>query len=267
VAHGGVLKNIMMAFNAYDGMMLLAGCVALTGTIGFAIRFGLPWPKVLLCLIPVALAAVFGARLWYRIGHWMYFGRWAGSDFQWLWDGGGSLYGGLMLGIAVGGVACRILQLDSLRVADAGSLPMFLGIAIVRVGCWQTGCCFGQATDRAWGIIPEINSPAWLYQFANNPLVALVGAKPVYPTQIFEMMAALIAAACAGRAMWLGKPPGVAALTAILSFTFFRWLILPYREYRLGGEFEIKTYQFLYPLLILTFVIALLRLRSGLDAD
>jgi prolipoprotein diacylglyceryltransferase len=109
-----------------------------------------------------------------------------------------------------------MLQLNALRVSDACSLPMFLGIAVARVGCWQTGCCFGKTTGWLWGIVPDINSPAWLYQFANNPLVSLVGAEPIHPTQFLELAAALIAAACAGCVLWLCRPPGIAAFTSIL---------------------------------------------------
>jgi prolipoprotein diacylglyceryltransferase len=238
----------------YAISMVAAAGVAFAGGLFVSHQLRLSFVKSGICLVIGALAVWTGAKLWYQLA-------WLSSkaqpisnpDFGWFSAGGGSLYGGLVLGIFVAGTVARMLRVDMARLADASSVSFLLGVAVVRLGCWQVGCCFGVPTELPWGVKPDIGQPAWFFQIASNPFNAVQAPHRIHPTQLYELGAALFAGMVASVSLIRKLPAGVAASLAGASFTLARWLILPFRQYDLGGEFERTTYQILYPLLVLVF--------------
>ena len=103
----------------------------------------------------------------------------------------------------------------------------------MRTGCFLNGCCFGTPTSLPWGVTFPAGSAAWAQQFLTGEtgLFGLAGAvKPVHPTELYEIVAALV---FGGLAIWLtlrgrqgdARPrtaSGVPFLTFALGFTLFR---------------------------------------------
>lgn len=90
------------------------------------------------------------------------------------WQSGFVFYGGLIGGVAAASVYVRTKGVSLPVVADLAAAPVMLGLAIGRVGCFLTGCCYGKPTDGYLGVrIPN------------------AGPAPVLPTQLFESAATL----------------------------------------------------------------------------
>ena len=97
------------------------------------------------------------------------------------WQGGLTLYGGLLLAVPGALLYCRRKKLDFLRVADLCAPWVLVSQAIGRIGCLLEGCCYGAATTGPLG-------------------VRLPGhAAPAHPTQIYEALADLALAALLAR--------------------------------------------------------------------
>jgi phosphatidylglycerol:prolipoprotein diacylglycerol transferase len=135
----------------------------------------------LVTVILVALVAgVLGARAMYVIEHVEQFRREWGSVLA-LWQGGLTLYGGVVAGAAAGLVAARRLKLPMWTVADALTPSLALGMMFGRVGCFLNGCCYGHPTRLPWGVVFPEDSFAGL-EF---------GTAPVHPSQIYFSLAGL----------------------------------------------------------------------------
>lgn len=97
------------------------------------------------------------------------------------WQGGFSLWGGAMGGLAAVSVVARKLGASRLVVFDLFAPSMLLGVAIGRIGCLLAGCCFGLPTSMPWAVV--FDHPATFVDFPETPL---------HPTQIYEALGALV---------------------------------------------------------------------------
>jgi phosphatidylglycerol:prolipoprotein diacylglycerol transferase len=94
---------------------------------------------------------VLGARLLYVIEHIEEFRRQWGSALA-IWEGGLTLYGGVVAGTLAGLVTARRLGLPMWIVADALTPSVAIGTAFGRIGCFLNGCCYGRPTTLPWGV-------------------------------------------------------------------------------------------------------------------
>jgi phosphatidylglycerol:prolipoprotein diacylglycerol transferase len=138
-----------------------------------------------------------------------------------------ALYGGLVAGSLGAIAAARAVRMPVWQLADCAVPALAVGIALMRVGCFLRGCCFGRSTDLLWGVTFPPGSPAWAHQALSGQsgLLGLVGdVHPVHPTQLYELGAVLLLAI--GAVLW-GRlhdlPDGAAFLPFALGFTLFRW--------------------------------------------
>ena len=145
---------------------------------------------------------------------------------------GFALYGGLIVALTAGALLARAFHLPLWDLAD-GTVPAFAtGIVLMRTGCFLSGCCFGTVTSLPWGVTYPPGSPAWAHHLLTGEISLLqmdVRSRPVHPTQLYEMIAAL---AFCGLAIWLSTrrgrggmgtvPAGVPFLVFALGFTLFR---------------------------------------------
>jgi phosphatidylglycerol---prolipoprotein diacylglyceryl transferase len=209
---------------AYGTLYVLAWVVALAlGTV-IAWRRGLSWRRALLAYGGAFVVGIAGARLLDVATNW---GVYAGDparimSFQFR---GFSLYGGFILALAAGALLSWALRLPSWRLADSAVPAIVAGVVLMRIGCFLEGCCFGTVTSLPWGVTFPTGSPAWSWQLVSGEsgLLGLTGLRPVHPTQIYEMIAALV---FGGLAVWLilGRrvAAGVPFLVFALGFTLFR---------------------------------------------
>jgi phosphatidylglycerol---prolipoprotein diacylglyceryl transferase len=138
-----------------------------------------------------------------------------------------ALYGGLVVGSLGAIAAARLLRMPVWKLADCAAPALAVGIALMRVGCFLRGCCFGRSTDLPWGVTFPPGSPAWAHQVLSGQsgLLGLVGdVHAVHPTQLYELAAVLLIAVAA--TLWARQrdlPDGVVFLVFALAFTLFRW--------------------------------------------
>lgn len=140
---------------------------------------------------------------------------------------GFSLYGALIAGSLAAVWTARLIRLPVWPLADAAVPGLAIGIALMRVGCYLRGCCFGVPTDLPWGVTFPPGSPAWAQQVTSGALDvfgAITGQiMAVHPTQLYELAAALLLGAAATALMCSGRvPDGVPFLAFAIGFTLFR---------------------------------------------
>ena len=126
-------------------------------------RLHLDEDRVVTVVLVALVAGVLGARMLYVLEHVSEFRREWGSVLA-LWQGGLTLYGGLVAGVFGGLLAARRLGLPVWVTADALAPSLAFGGAIGRVGCFLNGCCYGRPTRLPWGVSFPPSSFAGLTQ-------------------------------------------------------------------------------------------------------
>lgn len=231
-----------------------------------ASRAGARWLRALAVYVLALAAGIVGARVLDLFVAWRYYAE----DPNRIWSAsftGFSLYGGLGVAAVAGVALARSLALDPWRLADAAVPGLALGIVLMRIGCFLNGCCFGVETDVPWSVTFPAGSPAWRHQLlagSGGLFGTLTGAvKPVHPTQLYEIGAALLLMAAAS-VLARGAPDGIRFLLFAMGFTAARWAIHPLR----ARVAVITAPEWFYPalyagLIMVLGALAAIRLRSA----
>ena len=103
-----------------------------------------------------------------------------------LWDGGMAFYGGLTGAFAAGMLYVLVRRWPLLQTADVAAPYLALGEAIIRIGCFLGGCCWGTVCALPWAVqFPRFSDP-FRYQVREGILEASAAASlPVHPTQLY----------------------------------------------------------------------------------
>lgn len=214
-----------VAVGAYSAFYLLAWLIGPAVGAWFAARRGLPVRRVLVVYYGALVAGLVGARSL----DLFVAGAFYAQDPSRIWSlnvQGFSLYGGLVVACVVAVVLARVLHLPVWRLADSAVPGIVTGIVLMRVGCFLRGCCFGTVTSMPWGVTYPVGSPAWVQHLQEGQtglVAALTGSvQSVHPTQIYEMVAAVVLGAVALLLLRRQSPDGVAFLTFAAGFSAFR---------------------------------------------
>ena len=121
----------------------------------------------------VLVSSIIGVRLLFVVTHLPDFHPWYRAFY--IWDGGLTLYGGILLSMLTVWYMTRRRGIPFLVIADIFSPGVILGIGITRIGCFMAGCCFGNPTDCACGITFPGAAPA----------SKMFGIVPVHPSQLY----------------------------------------------------------------------------------
>jgi len=166
------------------------------------------------------VACVFGAFAGSKILAWIesWPDYWSHRADPTVWIGGKTIVGGIVGGWAGIELAKKILGVRS-RTGDAYVIPLCLGIAIGRIGCFLTGLpdhTYGIATGLLWGV-----------DFGDGILR--------HPTQLYEMLWLLGMSAVFWRAGagWRRDSSGA----------MFRWFVVGYLGLRFVIEFIKPTFK------------------------
>jgi phosphatidylglycerol:prolipoprotein diacylglycerol transferase len=145
-------------------------------------RHGIRPDDIMDLVFGVLVASLVGVRLFYVLTHTGEFA--AGGAFDpwyrafFIWDGGLTLYGGILLSIAGVWWQARRRGIPFLVMADIFSPGVALGIGVTRIGCFLAGCCYGMPADVACAVHFPAGSPAWR-QF---------GDVAVHPSQLYASL-------------------------------------------------------------------------------
>lgn len=197
-------------------VMLYLGCVAgtLAGAAFASARADLDPARFALATVVLLVPALFGARLWFVLQHLSAFR----ADPARLWrrsDGGASLYGGLVLGVAASVPGLRIAGLPFWAFWDGAAIVMLVGLILTRVGCLINGCCAGRETVGRLGVELPDHLGRWRRR---------------YPTQLLEAGSAIAILVATLVAQAQLKPTGSVFLAVVAAYALARLAGEPLRE-------------------------------------
>lgn len=169
------------------------------------------------------LAGIVGARLFDVLDHLPQFAADPGALI--FSRRGFSIYGGLLFGVAAGVWFVRRRSIPVVQMLDSVAPALLLGYAVGRIGCQVSG-------DGDWGIAANLAlKPEWLptwfwAQTYQGNIVGLAIAPPgVYPTPIYESVAAFLMFAILQMWSRQSRPLGCVFAVYLLCTGFERLLI------------------------------------------
>ena len=139
------------------------------------------------------------------------------------WRAGHVSFGALGGAVVALWLAARLHRLPGPILIDLAMPGLFLASALMRTGCFFTGCCFGAPTSLPWGVRFALDHPF-------EPWTA-----PSHPTQLYEAGASLLVlAALPWLLRRLSATPGDGKTALLCALTFFleRFTI---EFFRVGG--------------------------------
>jgi phosphatidylglycerol:prolipoprotein diacylglycerol transferase len=101
-------------------------------------------------LLAVAVGTI-GCRILYVITEWQTFSSW--YDMLKMWEGGGSLLGGIISIITLMPLYMRYHHIPALALLDLAAIYAPLLQSVSRIGCFLAGCCYGTITQLPWAIV------------------------------------------------------------------------------------------------------------------
>ncbi|MDR2869395.1 MAG: prolipoprotein diacylglyceryl transferase [Deferribacteraceae bacterium] len=197
--HPYLLKIGSFELRIYSLMIIAAVFIALHFASKRAQAIGLQPRLIENGMIITFICGVLGARLYYVVFNWSYFGS-NPSEILAVWHGGLAIHGGIILGVLAGVIFCRRQKLSVLQIADLLAPFMLLGQGIGRFGNFANGEAHG---------VPTLIPPSVIFQmkpdftgFWHNTLNQLnVSANPSALTQLYES----IASSAPAQVLYRGK--------------------------------------------------------------
>lgn len=120
-----------------------------------------------------------GGKLLYVIVEWK---RFIENPWSVLGSSGFVVYGGIVVGVLVGYIYCRIKKLSFTQYFDLVMPEIAIAQGFGRIGCFLAGCCYGARTDSWIGVVfPEGSLapsgvkllPTQLFMSAGDFLIAI----------------------------------------------------------------------------------------------
>ncbi|SMP50935.1 prolipoprotein diacylglyceryl transferase family protein [Anoxynatronum buryatiense] len=154
-------------------------------------------------------------------------------------------------------------------LTDSLVVHVGIAIAIMRLGCFFNGCCFGLPTQMPWGMHFPLANPNPVTRLVgfNAVTAGLLGAPAVmrHPTQLYEMGAALLASGAAWRCQ-RRHPAGSGFATALFGLLFSggRLVVFFFRDFPTASSLSnLLRGPVVYGLCLLLFTGWLVKIRSG----
>lgn len=153
--------------------MLLAMLYAWRSAPRYKVNTG----KLFNCVIAGLITGVIGARLYFCIFKWDYYGQHPLEIFA-IHEGGLAIYGGIIGALLGGLVVAKIQKLKFMPILDIAMMGFLLGQGIGRWGNFANQEAFGGMTDLPWGMLSE----GTLYEYPG----------PVHPCFLYESLWCLL---------------------------------------------------------------------------
>lgn len=162
----------------------------------------------------ILVSALVGARLHFVLGHPEDFT--SPLDAIRVWEGGMTLYGGLLCAIAASWFYLRRHRLRFLPIADLVAPSLALGEAVTRIGCFVNGCCFGR----------ECHGSLCVHYPADSYAAGTLGpGVAVFPSQLFLSLLFFIALPILLWTARRTKTTGVVLGLYLVLQGAFRWTV------------------------------------------
>ncbi len=111
--------------------------------------------EFVLWAVPLGIA---GARLYYVIFEWEYYSKHLDKIIA-IWEGGLAIYGGVIVGVIVALIFCKIKKISFLWFADVATCGLFIAQSIGRWGNFINAEAYGEITNLPWGMMVNGSGP------------------------------------------------------------------------------------------------------------
>lgn len=131
-------------------------------------RLGISADELLNCVIVGVITGILGARLYYVIFNWDYYGA-NPIKILAINEGGLAIYGGI-IGALIGGlIVAKISKMNIPALLDVAAIGFLIGQGIGRWGNFFNQEAYGTATNLPWGMVSEGTNniavhPCFLYE-------------------------------------------------------------------------------------------------------
>jgi phosphatidylglycerol:prolipoprotein diacylglycerol transferase len=174
-----------LSLHSYGLMLALSFLAGIYLACYRARKRGIEIQHILDLSVYIIVAAIIGSRLAYIAFHLSEYR--SILDMFALWQGGATLYGGLLLAVAASYLFSLRRGINFLLLADIVAPSIAVGAGLTRVGCFLSGCCFGMPTNLPWGVVFPPLSPAGAYELSLR-----AGVIRLHPTQLYDSLGCLI---------------------------------------------------------------------------
>lgn len=203
--------------SSYGIFLALAHLFGIWFLLTLVRKRGLPVAPYVDLIFVVLVTGLVGARAAYVVNHPAEF---AGNALRILrlWEGGLSFHGGFFLAFPAFLAFLWWKRLPILETSDIAAPVLPFAMAIVRLGCLGTGCCYGSPTQLPWGV-----------QLTNSSFMpAVLAHEHLHPVPLYEILALLGLGFFLFREFCLRRAP--VGTLGILSIFLYAWI-------RLGLDF------------------------------
>lgn len=141
-----------------------------------------------------------------------------------------SFIGALLIG-GIGIFASKYLFRFKQSVADSFAFVLPVSLAIMRIGCFGAGCCYGKTTDLPWAVKYPVNTLPHFHQFQNH-LISFndYTSLPVHPVQLYEIAGLTVVVVILLFMRNLLKKPGNLVLLSIALILCVRFITEFFRD-------------------------------------
>ncbi len=172
-----IFGNIISTYNIFLAIALIAAVLIIERHfVEFSVDPELQ-EKIRLLHAIIVLSGLFGAALFELIF------QHKDLSVHNLFKTGLTFYGGLILAIFAVFLYSLLSKINLLFLCNLYALPLTIGHAIGRLGCFFAGCCFGSPTNSWLGVKYPIDSVPYLHYH---------GIIRIHPTQLYESLGLLI---------------------------------------------------------------------------
>lgn len=180
------------------------------------IEKNISWNKILQLYLIIVFSGIVGVKFFYLMLH--------NKNLFLILDlnrNGYVLYGGLIFGIFGGYIFAKINNISYYKIMDI-VIPYFsLGLAVLHIGCFLYGCCYGIPTNSLLGL-----------EFPNNTSAGKhFHGIPIHPTQIYAVLGDIMIFCILIYIREYKKFNGQIFLSFFILYAFFRMIIDNFRFY------------------------------------
>lgn len=154
----------------YGVMLATAFVVGLYLARREARRKGLGEESIVNFSLYIFIAGLIGARLYYIAFDDLRSYLTHPAEIFSIWKGGLAFHGGIIGGLLIAIWLAKRRRISFWKLSDTLTPSLILGQALVRIGCFLNGCCYGVPTQLPWGVTFPGGS----------------GSPPLHPTQLYQ---------------------------------------------------------------------------------
>ena len=156
-------------------------------------EFGVDADRMLDVILGGAIGGIVGARAYYVILQWDYYGQNLSQIFN-TRSGGMAIYGGLIGGVLIGLLMCKIRRVKFMPALDLVVGGFLIGQGIGRWGNFVNIEAFGANTSLPWGMSSSVITD---YLTQHEAELEAIGMDidpnmPVHPTFLYESLGCLL---------------------------------------------------------------------------